>query len=160
LSGEGTKLWIDGEKIFVYVKKFFGELLQKNKVTIKATQAFLQFSVYERPARIFPIFINLINNSRYWVCQDEQSKRNIIMDVIDEHIIIADDGPGVEEDDLKHLFTLFFTRKIRGGRGVGLYLCRVNLAAGGHTIHYATEDKFKKLSGANFVINLKGAKYD
>ena len=74
--------------------------------------------------------------------------------------MVADSGPGVDEDDLKHLFTLFFTRKVRGGRGVGLYLCRANLAAGGHKIEYATEDKYRLLPGANFVIDFTGAQYD
>ena len=64
-----------------------------------------------------------------------------------------------EIKDIKHLFSLFFTRKVRGGRGVGLYLCRANLAAGGHTINYATDNGLKKLPGANFVIDFKGAKY-
>ena len=31
-------------------------------------------------------------------------------------MIISDTGPGVEEDDVNNLFSLFFTRKLRGGR--------------------------------------------
>lgn len=82
------------------------------------------------------------------------------MDIVDGKVVVADDGPGVEEDDLKHLFTLFFTRKLRGGRGVGLYLCRANLAAGGHTIDYIKDGNLKRLPGANFIIDFKGAKYE
>ena len=125
-----------------------------------ASARFLRFSVYERPSRIYPVFINLINNAAYWVTRSSEAGRNIRLDVVEDRIVIADDGPGVDEDDLKHLFTLFFTRKVRGGRGVGLYLCRANLAAGGHIIAYATEDCFKILSGANFVIDFKGAVYE
>jgi hypothetical protein len=46
-----------------------------------------------------------------------------------------------------------------GGRGVGLYLCRMNLAAGGHTIDYLDAKK-GILPGANFVINFSGATYE
>ena len=74
--------------------------------------------------------------------------------------MISDNGPGVDEHDRKDLFTLFFTKKIRGGRGVGLYLCRTNLAAGGHNIFYGLESKYLLQSGANFVIEFRGVKYE
>lgn len=43
-----------------------------------------------------------------------------------------------------------------GGRGVGLYLSKVNLEAGRHTIRYAQDDDPRVLPGANFVIELRG----
>jgi signal transduction histidine kinase len=49
---------------------------------------------------------------------------------------------------------LFFTRRVRG-RGVGLYLCRQTLAAGGHKIEYVSDVALKRLPGANFVITLR-----
>ena len=87
-------------------------------------------------------------------------EKKILLDIVENKVVVADNGPGVEEEDFKHLFSLFFTRKVRGGRGVGLYLCRANLASGGHTIEYATDNKLKKLPGANFVIDFKGAEYE
>ena len=160
LSGEKVKAWISGEKIVEYVKSFMGESLELRGIVFEASPAFRKFSVYEQASRIFPVFINLVNNSAYWVSNSQSSSRKVLLDVVDGKVVIADDGPGVEKDDLKSLFTLFFTRKIRGGRGVGLYLCRANLAAGGHTISYATENSMRKLSGANFIIDFKGASYE
>lgn len=161
LSGEKIKTWITGDKIVEYVRGFLGDSLTRRGITLSVSPAFLHFSVYEQPPRIYPVFINLVNNSAYWVSQRSgSSSRSISLDVMDGKIVISDDGPGVEKDDLKNLFSLFFTRKIRGGRGVGLYLCRANLAAGGHTISYATDKNMQKLSGANFVIDFKGAKYE
>lgn len=160
LSGPKFKATLSGADILRYVKRFFGASLTGDKVSLDATDRFLRFSVYEQPSRIFPVFINLINNAAYWVRQEHGEEHRILLDVVDGRVIIGDDGPGVDEPDLKHLFTLFFTRKVRGGRGVGLHLCRANLAAGGHTIQYATEDRFKILPGANFVIDFKGANYE
>lgn len=160
LSGEKVKTWISGEKIVEYVKAFMGDSLERRGIELEASPDFRKFSVYEQASRIFPVFINLVNNSAYWVNHSQSSSRKVLLDIIDGKVVIADDGPGVEKDDLKNLFTLFFTRKIRGGRGVGLYLCRANLAAGGHTISYATENRIKKLPGANFVIDFKGASYE
>ena len=159
LSGEKIKTWISGEMIIDYLSNFFGDKLKRNDIYLEASPSFLNFSVYEQVSRIYPVFINLVNNSRYWVGMVQESEKKILFDVVDHQVLIADTGPGVEEDDLKHLFSLFFTRKIRGGRGVGLYLCRTNLAAGGHTIQYVTKKRLKKLPGANFVIDFKGAKY-
>lgn len=160
LSGEKIKTWITGDKIVEYVNGFFGNSLERRGITLNVSPAFRHFSVYEQPPRIYPVFINLINNAAYWVSQTASNSKSISLDVVDGKIVLSDDGPGVEKDDLKNLFRLFFTRKIRGGRGVGLYLCRANLAAGGHTISYATDRNMQKLSGANFVIDFRGAKYE
>lgn len=159
LSGEKIKTWISGEMIIDYLSNFFGDKLKRNDIYLEASPSFLNFSVYEQVSRIYPVFINLVNNSRYWVGMVQEGEKKISFDVVDHQVLIADTGPGVEEDDLKHLFSLFFTRKIRGGRGVGLYLCRANLAAGGHTIQYVTDNKRKKLPGANFIIDFKGSEY-
>lgn len=160
LSGEKIRTWITGDKIIDYVNGFLGDSLERRGITLKVSPAFKNFSVYEQPPRIYPVFINLINNAAYWVSQTSGNSKSISLDVVDGKVVVSDDGPGVEKDDLKNLFSLFFTRKIRGGRGVGLYLCRANLAAGGHTISYATDRSMQKLSGANFIIDFKGAKYE
>lgn len=160
LSGEKIRTWITGDKIVEYVNGFLGDSLERRGITLNVSPAFRHFSVYEQPPRIYPVFINLINNAAYWVSQMPSNSKSISLDVDDGKIVVSDDGPGVEQDDLKSLFSLFFTRKIRGGRGVGLYLCRANLAAGGHTISYATDKRLQKLSGANFIIDFKGAKYE
>jgi signal transduction histidine kinase len=158
LSGPRTRINLTGSMIFEYVQRFFRSEFAGNDIKLEATPEFINFSVYEQPARIYPVFINLVNNAAYWVNHSDSKEKRILLDAINEKIVVSDSGPGVDEEDLKHLFRLFFTRKIRGGRGVGLYLCRTNLAAGGHTIGYAS-DQPRKLPGANFILDFKGAKY-
>ncbi len=160
LSGSKLKSKLTGQHIIDYVNRFMSKALDQMQIKLETSERFLKFSVYEQPSRIFPVFINLINNAAYWVNQTSKSDHRILLDIVDDRVVIADDGPGVDEDDLGHLFSLFFTKKVRGGRGVGLYLCRANLAAGGHDIRYATDDKYRLLPGANFVVEFKGAQYD
>lgn len=160
LSGEKIKTWLTGNKLADYIQGFMGGNLKDRAIIFEATPRFRQFSVYEQPARLYPVFINLVNNAAYWASQSNAEPKIILLDIVDGKIIVADNGPGVEEDDLKHLFSLFFTRKLRGGRGVGLYLCRANLAVGGHTIDYIQDANRKLLPGANFMIDFKGAKYE
>lgn len=159
LSGPRDRLSLTGEVILDYLQKFFRSSLDRQNVHLKATPAFLRFSVFEQPARIYPVFVNLVNNAAYWVSFSTQKSKEILLDAVDGKVVVADNGPGVDEEDRKSLFRLFFTRKIRGGRGVGLYLCRANLAAGGHVIKYA-DHPVTDLPGANFVIEFSGAKYD
>lgn len=159
LSGPKDRLNLTGEGILGYLRKFFRSSLDRQGIRLEASPAFLRFSVFEQPARIYPVFVNLVNNAAYWVSFSKQESKEILLDAVDGKVVVADNGPGVDEDDRKSLFRLFFTRKIRGGRGVGLYLCRANLAAGGHVIKYADEP-VTHLPGANFVIEFSGAKYD
>jgi len=159
LSGEKVQLWISGNDIVEYVHEFLGSAIKNNGINFQASDSFRKMKLYEMPSRIYPVFINLINNSIYWSTNSDKSNPEISIEVVDEMVVISDNGPGVELEDRKSLFGLFFTRKIRGGRGVGLYLCRANLAAGGHHISYASESKYVLGSGANFVIDFKGAKY-
>ena len=128
-------------------------------VDFQATPEFSEFRVYDQPSRLYPVFINLVNNSLYWVGAT-QPPRQILLSAKKSRVIVSDTGPGVDEDDVTSLFSLFFTRKFRGGRGVGLYLCRANLAAGGHKISYSRGPSAgPAFPGANFIIEFRGADY-
>ncbi len=157
LSGEVVREWISGKEIVEYCCEFFGNKL--TAIGFSYSEQFEKFQVYEQRAHIYPVFINLLNNSLYWIRQKEQTEFKVKLDIVDNKVVIADNGAGVYPDDIKSLFTIFFTKKTRGGRGVGLYLCRRNLASGGHKIYYATDDELKVLTGANFVIEFKGTKH-
>jgi len=157
LSGEVVREWISGKEIVEYCLEFFGHKL--TSIAFSYSQKFEELKIYEQRANIYPVFINLLNNSLYWIRQKEQSEFKIRLDVVDNKVVIADNGFGVYDDDVKSLFTIFFTKKTRGGRGVGLYLCRRNLASGGHKIYYSAEDNLNVLTGANFVIEFKGIKH-
>ena len=160
LSGERRPATITGIEIRDYVSAFLQKTLDARSIDLIATPEFLRFSVFDETSRILPVFINLVNNAAYWVGQSKYLDKRILLDAVNERVFVSDNGPGIEQDDAKRLFSLFFTRKIRGGRGVGLYLCRANLAAGGHTISYITDPSMKRLTGANFAIAFRGGRYE
>ena len=160
LAGQKRQRWISGKELFDYLDNFFKLSLAKNKILFCSTEGFRAFRVFERRSRVYPVFINLVNNSVYWLGVSDQDERKIMLDVVGSEVVVADSGPGVAEEDRDSLFTLFFTRKIRGGRGVGLYLCRANLTAGGHTIRYEPDGEQTVLPGANFVISFRGAEFN
>ena len=160
LAGQKIQRWITGAEIADYVSEFFKLPLANNRILLTATDAFRQFRVFDQQSRLFPVFINLVNNSLYWISTSNRDDRRIILDVIEDAVVVADSGPGVDPEDVDNLFSLFFTRKARGGRGVGLYLSRANLAAGGHRIRYMAPSDALPLQGANFVIEFRGAEFD
>jgi signal transduction histidine kinase len=157
IGGYRSRETILGQQIADYVSEFFSTMLKDQRIDFLATAAFRKIAITDIPSRIFPVFINLINNAVYWTSQS--TERRIRLDFKDGLAIVADTGPGVDPEDIPRLFTIFFTRR-RSGRGVGLYLSRANLAVAGHKIRYATGDDPKVLSGANFIIDFKGVRND
>ncbi|MDE9562623.1 ATP-binding protein [Xenorhabdus bovienii] len=159
LSGEKISRVINGKDIYEYVYAYFRDRFENQNIKFSASDEFKNMNVLEIPSRIYPIFVNIVNNSQYWIQRCENNKREIFIDIKGNEVFISDDGPGVDKDDLDQLFTLFFTRKQRGGRGVGLYLSKQNLQAGGHKIRYETRESMKILPGANFAIEFMGMKH-
>lgn len=160
LAGQKIQRWITGQEIADYLGEFFKLPLSNNRITLSATNAFQAFRVFDQQSRLYPVFINLVNNSLYWVGTSSRQDRRIVLDVIDAVVVVSDSGPGVDPEDVGNLFSLFFTRKARGGRGVGLYLSRANLGAGGHRISYMAPSNELPLSGATFGIEFRGAEFD
>lgn len=160
LAGQKIQRWITGSEICDYLSDFFKLTLAKNKIKFLPTDRFRNMRVFDQRSRLYPVFINLLNNSVYWLSTGEQTDRKVVLDIVDGEAVVSDNGPGIDPEDIDSLFSLFFTRKIRGGRGVGLYLCRANLTAGGHSIRYQSETAKMPLPGANFLISFRGAEFD
>lgn len=153
VAGYRPRETITGADIGEYLSAFFERAFAENGIRFEVTDAFRAMRFSDIPSRIFPVFINLVNNSAYWV--SPRPEKVIRLDFVDGLAIVADTGPGVDVDDVPRLFELFHTRR-RSGRGVGLYLSRVNLAVAGHRIRYAGPDDPKVLDGANFIIEFRG----
>ncbi len=160
LAGQKIQRWITGDEIYQYLSAFFKLSLAKNKISFESTSEFRGLRVFDQRSRLYPVFINLLNNSIYWLALSENTDKRIILSIVNADVLVSDNGPGIDPEDIDNLFSLFFTRKLQGGRGVGLYLCRANLTAGGHEIRYEPSPENMPLGGANFLISFKGAEFD
>lgn len=154
LSGPRLRESISGKQVFKYVSDFFARQVEARKIRFWATDAFLNTSVTEYPHRIFPVFVNLVNNALYWVTLG--AVREVVLDRRGPLVVVADSGPGIDPEDQHELFRLFYTRRV-GGHGVGLYLSRLALEQGQHRIRLAGPSE-EVLPGANFVIEFRDLK--
>lgn len=104
-------------------------------------------------AVLLQVFINLFDNSLYWL-KTVNSKREIriILDGMEQRIIFSDSGPGIKEDDVSYIFEAFYSGKGEDGRGLGLYIARQLLDRYDYSIELAEFSKDKILPGANFVL--------
>ncbi|PVB76068.1 histidine kinase [Salmonella enterica subsp. enterica serovar Legon] len=156
ISGYQSRQQITGKNIHDHIFKFFNDRFERQRVDIKFGDDFLKISIVDLPSRIYPVFINIINNALYWVCLSES--RVIHIDCIGNLVIIANSGPAVDEDDIPKLFELFYSKRANG-HGVGLYLCRENLSVAHHKIWYSNVNDggpYLIRDGANFVLEFNG----
>ncbi|EDI1698762.1 ATP-binding protein [Salmonella enterica subsp. enterica serovar Bareilly] len=156
ISGYQSRQKITGKNIIDYILKFFGDRFERQRITIEFGDDFKNISINDIPSRIYPVFTNIINNAMYWVSLSND--RLIKIDFVNSLVIIANTGPAIDPDDIPRLFELFYSKRANG-HGVGLYLCRENLAVAHHKIWYSdpnVEDDYLIKDGANFVIKFNG----
>lgn len=150
LSGYQARREITGRDIEQHIKQFFGERFNRQRVEFVVEESFKEIKIRDLPSRIYPVFVNILNNALYWVCLSEV--RKIRIGRIGNEVIIANSGLQIDPDDVPRLFELFYSRRA-SGHGVGLYLCKENLAVAHHKIRYSAEDDIKLITdGANFII--------
>lgn len=128
-----TKVNIPGQEIRYYLKRLFGERLDRHGVTLKGTQSFDNVKICAYPSTIYPCFVNLVDNSIYWLTKDAdgmskvtKGNREIVLDTCKDGVSIRDTGPGVDRRIEHRIFDFGYSRK-KNGRGMGLYISRTIL---------------------------------
>lgn len=111
---------IGGKSIRNYIDDLFGNRLERHKVKLECTDAFLKSKVECFPSTLYPAIINLIDNALFWLGSVKDDRR-IRLDVSGDEIIVSNTGPAIEERDHLRVFERGFSRK-PGGRGLGLFI--------------------------------------
>lgn len=105
-------------------------------------------------AVLLQLFINLFDNSIFWLSDINIKEKNIIvtLDGNNGKLIFSDNGPGINKDDTPYIFEPFYSAK-EEGRGLGLYIARQLLERIDYSIWLADIKADMILSGANFVVS-------
>ncbi|MCK0143000.1 sensor histidine kinase [Aliiroseovarius sp. F20344] len=98
--------------------------LAKRDITIDFDQT-KSFDVYTRYGAVVQVFSNLLDNACYWLESEDIRRRRISIQVDEENrsILFADDGPGIHEAILPHLFLAGYSMKVPRS-GLGLYISK------------------------------------
>ena len=140
---------IRGSDVHEFLGDLFQERFARHGITFAQTDAFSKSQIRGFPSSFYPVFVNLVDNSIYWLSQQNPSRdRRIELDARDGEMLILDTGPGVAARDREDIFEFGFTRK-PGGRGMGLYISRATLRRVGYDLVLVHE---RDGNGSTFVI--------
>src|SRR6185437_13836915 len=138
------------------VTRLFKGMIDRAKITVSVQ------SVGDAPlvakttdAVLLQLFLNLFDNSVYWLRSKGAGKRQIevLLNGIDGELVFSDNGPGIKTDDAPYVFEPFYSGSGEDGRGLGLYIARQLLERHDYAIELADTNSRKILPGANFVVS-------
>lgn len=143
-----AKVRITGRQILAFLERLFSQPLQRHRIHLTASRQFAERALSSYPSSIYPAFVNLVDNSIYWL-QRNRGERQISLEIDGLDLLVRDNGPGVSTRDRENIFALNFSRK-PGGRGMGLHISRQTLARVGLRLSL---DKRQDGEGAVFRIS-------
>jgi signal transduction histidine kinase len=143
-----TKVRITGKEIQEFLERLFSQRLERHGISLSASKQFTQRALNSYPSSIYPVFVNLVDNSIYWL-QRNRGQREIRLEADGLDLLVRDNGPGVSIRDRENIFALNFSRK-PGGRGMGLHISRQTLARVGLKLSIDPRENGK---GASFRIS-------
>ena len=125
---------IQGSDIFDFLQDLFRVRLERHHVNLVATEAFAKTRIVGFPSSFYPVFVNLVDNSIFWLAEQNKSlERWIRLDAERGVFQILDSGPGVNRRDAQSIFEYGFSRK-PGGSGMGLAISRDALRRVGYDL--------------------------
>jgi len=132
---------IHGWEIFRFLTNLFGQRLSRHHVELIQTDSFAKSRLKSYPSSVYPVFVNLIDNSIYWLSgQNERVERQIQLDESHGSFYVSDSGPGIHVSDREDIFKIGFTKKPEG-RGMGLHIARETLRQIGYNLILADQQR-------------------
>ena len=113
------------------------------------------FKVFCRYGAINQILSNLIDNSCYWLSSDQGNHKKIMINIDGQNrrILVADNGPDVDDAIRLHLFEPGYSLKVPPS-GLGLYICQYYMRSMKGSIYEAYgKDRIPEMPGAQFVLD-------
>lgn len=131
------------------VRRFTEGEIKRNQVDF-VNEVSLSVVIKISKSKVFPALSNLINNSLYWVLNQQTRTILIRFDETSRTLYVEDSGAGIAAANREKIFEPFVSYK-PNGRGLGLTIARKVLESQGHRLEVASDTE-KVLSGACFKI--------
>lgn len=146
---------VNVKELFEKVAKIYERAYRKAKIDLVVDGDMFPLIVKCTDAILMQTFINLLDNSLYWLTVDdaspEEKKVRVYIDGTRKVFLFSDNGPGIPEENREYVFEAFFSTKDEG-RGLGLYIARQLLNRCDFSIDFA-ERNDRLLEGAGFIID-------
>lgn len=152
-STKNKKGQISIQNVASVVKDLYSTSMKRYGISCEIRKSSEDLLVECTDAVLLQVFINLFDNSLYWL-KTAGMNREIIVEIHNEErtVIFADSGPGVRNDDAPYIFEAFYSGKGEEGKGLGLYIARQLLERYESRIELINDERKKLLKGANFEI--------
>lgn len=137
-----------------YASEMFKSKLVRNGIKLDV-EIDNDLAIYARYSTLCQIFVNLFDNSIYWLSFIPEEKRMITIRVIskDRLVIFGDTGKGVDAAIRPYLFEAGYSMKIPPS-GLGLYICKAYMNAMKGTIYETpVNNRIRLIEGAQFTID-------
>lgn len=144
----------------VSVREILSKVIKVYAPVLKATSIPLpkipddDFMVTCTDAVLMQTFINLLDNSLYWLTNGNDVKSpliSILIDSVKRQIVFKDNGPGIPPENAPYIFDPFFSTK-ESGRGLGLYIAKQLLGRYGYSIQLSQDaSKFGAIFDLSFM---------
>lgn len=126
-----------------WLEKFIEEFAETKQLSADKIKLSIQAPlarIWTDAQQLHQVLWNLLENALQHADLSEAQPLQVNVDVKADEVIIdvVDNGPGVSEKGLKHLFEPFYSARL-GGTGLGLYLARELCQANGARLSYLAE---------------------
>jgi signal transduction histidine kinase len=137
------------------VKQLFSSQFKKDVIDVRTVERGSPLMAKTTDAVLLQLFLNLFDNSVYWLQSKPKGKRiiEIVLDGDEGTLVFADNGPGIKPEDVPFIFEPFYSGRGEEGRGLGLYIAQQLLDRHEYSINLADLKRHKVLPGANFVVS-------
>jgi PAS domain S-box-containing protein len=138
----------DLKKIITNIKLFLDKELKSKKIDLELNLPQAPVVSFIDKDKIRQVLLNLIKNSIESLNTDGLIYITVSQNEIETHILVSDNGPGVEKEDQQKIFEPFYTTK-KVGTGLGLAISKQMVEDQNGSIHYLDNKP-----GAQFLIIL------
>ena len=149
-----SKTEIRGVDIYRFLSQLFFDRLRETSVVLTASEAFKSFTVVGFASTFYPVFVNLVDNSLYWLESSESSGSSdagsIDLNAFGSSMVVDDSGPGIDPVIADEIFDFGFSTR-PGGRGLGLAIADQILDRAGWGIRF----EHRESGGSRFVLSPK-----
>jgi len=149
---------INVKELLTKVVKIYAEAFKRNSIKVSIEEDGLPLRVKCTDAVLMQVFINLLDNSLFWLTvnvlrKGETRQIKIVLDGDNNKFVYADNGPGIADENRAYVFEPFFSTKDEG-RGLGLYIARQLLMRSDFAIDFSMRrEQVFGGRGASFTVD-------